>query len=170
MNIDIKGKTETLSKAEIKFALAFFANYIMGPRLAKAIDLEVHFKDQGHNTDGHCWPIDGEKYPREFYLGINPKMKRRKMLECMAHEMVHVKQYARAELSNELITAKFLGKTYKITNSFEDYLNAPWEIEAYGRDRALYMFYAIVLKQEKITFKNGKVFSFGKLLKIKKEK
>ena len=170
MDIKIYGKTDTLSKAETKFALAFFANYIMGPRLAQAIDIEIHFKDQGYNTDGHCYPIDGEDRPREFRFGINPKMKRRKMLECMAHEMVHTKQYARGELSNELVTAKYLGKTYKLTNSFEDYLNAPWEIEAYGRDRALYMFYQIVLKQEKITFKNGKVFSFGKLLKPNKGK
>jgi hypothetical protein len=76
--------------------------------------------------------------------------------------MVHVKQYAKGELSNELITAKWQGKTYKLTNSMEDYLNWPWEVEAYGRDRSLYLFYQMMLKSEKISFKNGYLCFKGK--------
>jgi hypothetical protein len=98
-------------------------------------------------------------------------MQRYKMLQCLAHEMVHVKQYAKGELSNELITAKWQGKTFKLTNSMEDYFNWPWEIEAYGRDRSLYLFYQVMLQSEKIKFKNGKMYMNGKLFKLpKKEK
>jgi hypothetical protein len=78
--------------------------------------------------------------------------------------MVHVKQYARGELSAELVTAKWQGKVYKLSNSFEDYLNWPWEVEAYGRDRALYLFYQVMLKSEKVKFKNGKMYINGKLM------
>ena len=162
MDIDIKGKYKYMCKAEVMFATAFFAQYIMGVRLAKNLDFEIKFADQGERTDGHCYPLDGERYPRFFYIGLNPKMKRAKMLQAIAHEMVHVKQYARGELSNELITAKWRGKTYKITNSMEDYFNWPWEIEAYGRDRSLHMFYLVMLRNEKIKFKNGKMYMNGK--------
>jgi hypothetical protein len=164
MNIDIKGKTKVMCKAEIKFATAFFAQYIMGTRLAKNLDIEIRFEDQGKLAEGYCAPIDAERRPRIFEIGIKPKMRRHKMLQCLAHEMVHVKQYARGELSAELITAKWQGKTYKLSNSFEDYLNWPWEVEAYGRDRALYLFYQVMLKSEKIKFKNGKMYINGKLM------
>lgn len=169
MNIDIKGKAKHMCKAEIKFATAFFANYVMGEKLAKNLDFEIHFKDQGENTDGHCYPLDDERYPRFFMIGVNPNMQRYKVLQCLAHEMVHVKQYARGELTNQLITAKWQGKTYKLTNSMEDYLNWPWEIEAYGRDRALYLFYQVMLKSEKVKFKNGFLHINGKRLTIPKK-
>ena len=169
MNIDIRGKTKTLCKAEIKFATAFFANYIMGERLAKNLDFEIVFEDQGKMAEGHCHPVDAERRPRMFEIGINPNLSRKKMLRCLAHEMVHVKQYARGELFNHLITAKWQGKTYKLTNSFEDYLNWPWEIEAYGRDRALYLFYQVMLKSEKVKFKRGFVYINNKRLTFPKK-
>jgi hypothetical protein len=163
MNIDIKGKTKAMCKAEIKFATAFFAQYIMGTRLAKNLDIEIQFEDQG-KAEGYCSPVDAERRPRSFEIGINPKLRRFKMLQCLAHEMVHVKQYARGELSAELVTAKWQGKVYKLSNSFEDYLNWPWEVEAYGRDRALYLFYQVMLKSKKVKFKNGKMYINGKLM------
>jgi len=167
MNIDIKGKAEHMCKAEIKFATAFFANYVMGERLAKNLDFEIRFEDQGKMAEGHCHPLDGERRPRSFEIGINPRLQRYKMLQCLAHEMVHVKQYARGELTSELLDAKWQGKVYKITSSFEDYLNWPWEVEAYGRDRALYLFYQVMLKTEKVKFKNGKLYIGGKLMRFK---
>ena len=167
MNIEIRGKTKSMCKAEIKFATAFFAKYLMGDRLSKNLDIEILFENQGKSTEGHCAPIEHSSKPRMFEIGINPKLRRYKMLQCLAHEMVHVKQYARGELSNELVTAKWQGKVFKLTNSFEDYLNWPWEVEAYGRDRALYLFYCVLLKSEKITFKNGKMYIRGKYVSKK---
>jgi hypothetical protein len=169
MDIKIIGKAKHMCKAEIKFATAFFANYVMGERLAKNLDFEICFEDQGKMAEGHCNPIDAEWRPRSFEIGINPRLQRYKMLQCLAHEMVHVKQYARGELSSELITAKWQGKVYKITNSFEDYLNYPWEVEAYGRDRALYLFYQVMLKSEKVKFKNGHLYVKNKRLTIPKK-
>lgn len=162
MNIDIYGKADHMCKAEIKFATAFFAQYLMGDKLSRNLDIEIRFENQGKMAEGHCSPLDGERRPRSFEIGINPKLRRHKMLQCLAHEMVHVKQYAKGELSNELITAKWQGKTFKLTNSIEDYLNWPWEVEAYGRDRALYLFYTIMLKTEKISFKHGHLYIRGK--------
>lgn len=161
MNIEIRGKTKSMCKAEIKFATAFFAKYVMGERLAKNLDIEIQFEDQG-KAEGYCGPAVDGRFPRSFEFGIKPSLRRHKMLQCLAHEMVHVKQYARGELSNGLITAKWQGKSYKLTDSMEDYLNWPWEIEAYGRDRSLYLFYQLMIKSEKITFKHGRMYIRGK--------
>lgn len=168
MNIEIKGKAKHMCKAEIKFATAFFATYIMGERLAKNLDIEIVFEDLG-NLEGVCNPVDTERRPRSFEIGMRPNMQRYKLLQCLAHEMVHVKQYARGELSSELITAKWQGKTFKLTNSMEDYLNWPWEVEAYGRDRALYLFYQVMLKSEKVKFKHGHLYINNKRLTIPKK-
>jgi hypothetical protein len=168
MNIEIKGKAKHMCKAEIKFATAFFATYIMGERLAKNLDIEIVFEDLG-NLEGVCNPVDTERRPRSFEIGMRPNMQRYKLLQCLAHEMVHVKQYARGELSSELITAKWQGKVYKITSSFEDYLNWPWEVEAYGRDRSLYLFYQVMLKSEKVKFKHGHLYINNKRLTIPKK-
>lgn len=165
MKIDIKGKASHMCKAELKFATAFFANYLMGEKLAKNLDIEIRLEDQGRN-EGGCNPVDASRRPRSFEIGIRHTMQRYKMLQCLAHEMVHVKQYARGELSSELITAKWQGKTFKLTNSMEDYLNWPWEVEAYGRDRSLYLFYQVMLKSEKVKFKNGFLYIAGKRMVI----
>jgi hypothetical protein len=165
MNISIHGKAEHMCKAEIKFATGFFANYLMGERLAKNLDIEIRLEDQGKN-EGVCHPVDADWRPRSFEIGMRPTMQRYKMLQCLAHEMVHVKQYARGELTDQLITAKWQGKTFKLTNSMEDYLNWPWEIEAYGRDRSLYLFYQVMIKSEKIKFKHGKMYMNGKQFRL----
>ncbi len=164
MKINIRGKTSAMCKAEIKFATVFFAQYIMSKRLLENIQVDICFEKQGKYAQGHCFSYDDGPRPRMFEIGINSKLSRYKMLQCLAHEIVHMKQYAKGELRHELITAKWQGKTYKITNSFEDYLNWPWEIEAYGRDRSLYLLYSCVLKQEKIKFKHGYPYIRGKRL------
>lgn len=168
MNIDIVGKSKTICKAELKFAVAFFAEYLMGTKLAKSLELDIHF-EKHDMADGHCATIEVARRPRIFEIGLNPNLQRYKMLQTIAHEMVHVKQYAKGELSNDLKTAKFNGKTHSMPQTLEEYLNSPWEIEAFGRDQGLYVIYQLMLKQEKITFKRGKMYVKNKLFKLPKK-
>lgn len=168
MEIKIVGKQDKMCAAEIKFAAAFFAQYLMGNRLAKTLHLIISFTDQGDNTDGRCLPIDMDsKSPRSYFIGVSPKMSRAKILQCLAHEIVHVKQYVKRELSVGWKTASFKGQTYKISESIEDYFNWPWEIEAYGRDRSLVFFYKCAVKQEKVEFKHGRTYIGGKMIRKK---
>jgi hypothetical protein len=54
------------------------------------------------------------------------------MMQTLAHEMVHAKQYIRGELNG--YNQSWKGRkprNYK-------YENAPWEKEAYGREEELY--------------------------------
>ena len=80
---------------------------------------------------GFCQELDTN---REFELEIDRKLTLRKMLETVAHEMVHVKQYARRELGHNY---KWHGKTYSPEKV--SYWDLPWEIEAHGRELGLFV-------------------------------
>ena len=83
---------------------------------------------------GYCLELDTN---REFEIEVDRTLSYRKMLETVAHEMVHVKQYARNELHVEY------SKCWK--NDFytkTDYWDCPWEIEAHGRELGLFIRWA----------------------------
>lgn len=171
MRIEIKGRNKFLCKNEVKFAVGYFATKLMGIRLAKTLDLEIIFTDLTGVGDGYCHPYEVGRSPKMFEISIDNKMQRYKQLQVLAHELVHVKQYAKNELrSDDSTSASFAGKTYRLTPTLEDYLDWPWEIEAFGREKGLYCLYQILLRQEKIKFKRGKMYMGGKYVKIGKEK
>jgi hypothetical protein len=79
------------------------------------------------------------KQPRKFLIEINPYIGSRRILETLAHEMVHVKQYIEGETNDEL--TRWRGK--KINPDKIDYWIQPWEIDAYGRETGLLTKFAI---------------------------
>lgn len=160
---------KVMCRNEIKFAVGYFANKLLGPRLAKNIHLELSFIKMNGQADGYCNPVEHGRNPRSFEIVINASMPRYKQLIALAHEMVHLKQYARNELQSDTANSiKWSGKVFRVTNSFEDYLEYPWEIEAFGRERGLYVIYAALLHQEKIKFRKGKMYMRGKYFKMGK--
>jgi hypothetical protein len=87
---------------------------------------------------GYCdWNDDNHK-ARDFTITLNPNLGKRNTLLVLAHEMVHVKQYARGELKDfvRLNRVKWKGKIYN--DRAIDYWELPWEIEAHGREKGLY--------------------------------
>jgi len=74
-----------------------------------------------------------KKQPREFLIEIHSGIGARLILETLAHEMVHVKQY----IMNETDDVLSRWKNKKIDQSKVDYWNHPWEIDAYGREPGL---------------------------------
>jgi len=76
-------------------AIEYFATQLLTPQLKKHIIINLKFirklpvcgftEVDGHNTKG---------VPREFILEILHGMSEKQTLKTIAHEMVHVKQYA----------------------------------------------------------------------------
>ena len=60
------------------------------------------------------------------------------MLISLAHEMVHVKQYARGELKDYLRDDVVRWKRKIFRLSEVEYWTSPWEVEAYEKDKILY--------------------------------
>jgi hypothetical protein len=56
-------------------------------------------------------------------------------METVAHEMVHVKQYAKGELTEQSWQGKLI-------NPKQEYWDQPWEIEAHGREVGLFIQWA----------------------------
>jgi hypothetical protein len=144
MIISVKGGSASQRKHTTSM-VKYCAEKLM-PRILD-LDITVRFKDLSkQNAYGFCTADphgDAERLdkPRVFELEIHSKMKLRKILETIAHEMVHVKQYARGELYQGARIAKHRWQGKWISNNV-DYWDQPWEIEAHGREAGLFIRWA----------------------------
>jgi len=109
-------------------SMAEFVWRTLMPR-KKKLDIEITLKTL-KGAYGFCL---SNTY-NEFELEIHKGMRLRRLLETVAHEMVHVKQYARKELQQDSV---WQGKTYNPEKV--DYWDLPWEIEAHGREVGLFV-------------------------------
>ena len=101
--------------------VASFAWKELFPRINNCY-IELHLKKMD-GYQGTCEQIDD----REYELQIDSKQSYEDFVTCIFHEMVHVKQYIRKELFSECVFWK----------TREEYLNLPWEIEAYEKQEVL---------------------------------
>lgn len=118
----------------IRRACYFYANELMSKRLVETITLRVTF-DPRIDCLG-CASVaatnDGAK-PRKFDIRLHPHKDAADILETLAHEMVHVRQYARGHLNESLSRWKGI----KIdTHHTHDYFS-PWEKEAMSLEEGL---------------------------------
>jgi len=82
----------------------------------------------------NCIWEDGHYRPFDFTIQIDPDQKIQLLLNSLAHELVHVKQWAKGEfyqLQRERSVYKFNGQRFDTEKI--DYWDTPWEIEAHGR-------------------------------------
>ena len=66
---------------------------------------------------------------------------KRRIMETIAHEMVHIKQYAKGEL----VDLSRCGSTRWLENVVDtstNYWDLPWEIEAHGKEPGLFIRWA----------------------------
>ena len=136
MTIRITGGTKNQKKyarSMVKFCIK-----TLMPRM-KTLDITVKLKNP-KGAMGYCLELDDN---RTFEIEIDRNMRLRKLLETVAHEMVHVKQYARRELHP--VHNTWCGKTYNPEKV--SYWDLPWEIEAHGREVGLFVRWA---EQEKL--------------------
>ena len=131
-----------------EFALS---NLIPSKRLRDNIEINIHLKH--HSNEGEAMlNEDTNRYrPRSFRVILDHHRMRineitgeertdmewfAEILKTLAHEIVHVKQYALGELK-----WRDAGLLYKGVNheamSLMEYFELPYEIEAYGREKGL---------------------------------
>ena len=124
--------------------IAAFCLQKMLPRMHD-IEIDIKLKRFGKDTSyGYCMPADEwETYdrPRRFELEINSSVRLRRLLETVAHEMVHVKQFAKGELYQGIRVNKHRWQGEWVDND-SDYWDLPWEIEAHGREIGLFVRWA----------------------------
>lgn len=136
MQISVHGLPPGLNRHEVAAAARFYASNLMSPRLVKNLTVSIHFEKT--ENDGSCQAEDFDR-PRDFTIYLNKKHKIRKALIALAHEMVHVKQYATGELRDYVKSTSLNRWQGKIVDDSKiNYWDRPWEIEAFGREFGLY--------------------------------
>ena len=127
-SIEIIGGTQSQRK-HVESMVQFCISILM-PRIS-TLDIEVKLTaPQG--AMGYCLETDNN---RTFEIELDRKLPLRKLMETLAHEMVHVKQYARREFHP--VYNMWRGKTYNPEKV--SYWDLPWEIEAHGRETGLFV-------------------------------
>lgn len=108
-------------------ALNFFADALLSKQMQKHIQLRFSFRKSIKDYQGMVYVDDFnlQKKLRQFVVVINKNDTEEQQLITMAHELVHVKQFAYGEMDIGL--TRWRGKPVK-----EDvpYLDQPWEVEA----------------------------------------
>ena len=140
LDINIKGG----SRSQRKYAtsmIEFVANKFLS-RMSY-IKINLHIKDIKDDAYGYAIPSDcsDDARPREFDIEVHSKLKLRKFLTTLAHEMVHVKQFAKGELYESTVQGKHRWHGQWLAKE-PDYYDQPWEIEAAGREAGLFVRWA----------------------------
>jgi hypothetical protein len=153
MQIDIKGKS-SITKKEVRHAVQYFASKLMRSDLLKTITIDIEFVSLKGPYKAYCSYLDNNIRPRMFNINVNNNMSKWSIIKALAHEMVHVKQYAKGELQDYITPkktdlVKWKGKKFTSSDDWENYWMSPWEIEAYGLEVGLYETYRIHLDNSK---------------------
>ena len=142
MILHVKGSNKALRKM-VELATWYYAEKLMGKRLMGSLELTINLKKNLLSKEGNegsaVWEDDGFR-PKEFIIELDSTVKIRNLLITLAHEMVHVKQWAKDEMYEYMNVAglvRFKGEKVHIV--ITDYWDYPWEIEAYGKQLGLFV-------------------------------
>lgn len=139
MIIKIKGGTRSQQKY-VRRLTKYCVNKMMPRMHSLEFNIHLHSFNGDKDTYGYCVPDQSANRdrPREFNIELNKGIKLRRLLETLAHELVHAKQFARGELYQSTITAKSRWHGKWIARD-PNYWDCPWEIEAHGREAGLFI-------------------------------
>ena len=102
------------------------------------IDIEIVMKSKMKDLGSCMVSYYNDWYqPREFEIELRKYRSLKLTLLTLAHEMVHLKQFAKKELNCD--QTRWMGKSFDSENvSYHDY---PWEVEANSMECILYTLY-----------------------------
>ena len=126
---------------QIKSLCQFVYDKFFSKRLQDVLEVNMNFNDslfKEENVYGDCIWEDQHYKPREFTVRIDSSQKFKMVLNTIAHELTHVKQWAKGEM----FEMQRQRKVYKFNKQMvdtkkTDYWDLPWEIEAHGRSIGL---------------------------------
>lgn len=122
--------------SNLKSAIQFFADNLLTKQMQRHVSIKVTLVT---NTDNYgeveIADYNSRDLPRAFTLFIDKNISEDEMIRTISHELVHVKQYVYNEL-NEQMTLWCGQKVSE--DDYENYIDRPWEKEAYELGDKLY--------------------------------
>lgn len=126
-HISVRGLKNGSIRKMFELAMMEYAKYLKCDRLH--LDIVLKFITDTKGFDGECEIAEDVPSPRSFIIYIDKDLNLGQQLETLAHEMVHVRQYARNEMFDVSSTAtRWKKRDVNIIKT--DYKNHPWEKEA----------------------------------------
>ena len=118
----------------VRRAVTFYGQSLMTKRMLDAISITVRFDDSLMDYGGAMVTGTNDAgIPRKFTIELHPGLGAPVILETLAHEMVHVRQYAKGHLSDGL--ERWKGEPSDLEGT--DYYARPWEREAMALEEGL---------------------------------
>ena len=141
MLLHVKGSNKKVRKV-VEQAAWYYAEKLMGKRLLGSLEITINLKKNLLTKEGNegsaIWEDDGYR-SIQFIIELDTTLKNRNLLITLAHEMVHVKQWAKNEMYEYMEPHMVRFKGEKIHLEETDYWDYPWEIEAYGKQLGLFV-------------------------------
>lgn len=140
MYLKTSGRPSRVPIKLCKEAVKWYGRQLLGRRLYHNVDIEVEFNNTDLEEDvyAYCDWNDSNYKARDFTITIRRDLGKKQMLLALAHEMVHVKQYAKGELYDLLRTRKCKWRGEIFESQDVSYWNLPWEKEAHSEEKRLY--------------------------------
>lgn len=124
-------------------AASFYASLLLTEAESRAITLNINF-DSFLPYQAFCF-MESKNC---FEISIRNKVGDCDPCKTLAHEMVHLKQYVRGELEDDVPVhlenksypeiALWKGAPWRPSAKEDAYFDSPWEIEAYGKEIGLF--------------------------------
>jgi hypothetical protein len=159
MKIDIRGRPIRIPKKIVRKAVEHFSDLLMNQRLHSKIDTDLTFVSK--DTDeldpsefGITYATYGEDNKhRHFEVFLFNDLSIKATLLTLAHEWVHIKQYASGQLYDFMRAdlkglSRWNGELYNREDEMTEYWFRPWEIEAMGYEQGLVRTFLAKMKEE----------------------
>lgn len=144
MHVTSRGSPLKVNRNLCKEAIRHYGKFLFSSRLYNNLNITLIFKPRFDDFAMCAWEDDSHR-PREFTITIDGRLGLKSMLIALAHEMVHVKQFAKSEMV-DMIKAnhtRWNGKMYGNAKVYiyrdENYWSMPWEREARALEHELYV-------------------------------
>lgn len=137
MKLTSKGIPKNINKQICKKAIIFYAQKLLSKRLKESLQIHIEFIELSENEFGYCNVEDDKN--KSFLISINKDLTYEKTLIYIAHEMIHVKQYAKNELKDYVYNDKIRFRKEIFDKNRISYWQSPWEKEARKNEKKLYM-------------------------------
>ena len=143
IDVDVEGSSSQRRSVLTAEAVIYFAYLLLGDD-ADNITVTVKYTDELDEAGCTIYHDDSDA-PIEFLIEINPD-NCDNIYRTIAHEMVHVKQFYRGELTATIslssdgftIRRTWMGTEWERLDHEDPYFDSPWEIEAHGREVGMY--------------------------------
>jgi len=141
--IIVYGSPRKMNKQSFKKAASFFCDHLLN-RLSKNITVKIKLKKNFYKETkcfgNATWTDSDAKNHnhREFEIEMESDIGPVYLIRTLAHEIVHVKQYARKELIDICVGSyqKWNNKMYN--ENMVSYKDLPWEQEAIHLEKEMY--------------------------------